>query len=1101
MGKLKYVVYLAVLLINFKGISQVNLISNPGFESYNACPNFGAEINYCNNWNNVNLMYGVYTVGTPDYFNTCSTVNCQPPNTFAGQCNPHSGNAMIATVMYDVPAPNYREYVSTQLTCPMSVGTTYTVSFWLTNGLNPISPFRIKNIGACFSTTPLTQSGWNLINVVPQVEITTLVGSTSWVQYTFTVTPTSNWQYVTFGSFRTDSQNTPTSTYSITTGNPSAYANYFWDDIAVLAPSTRPLSVSAFNTNISCNGLANGTATINATGGSGTYNYSWLPGGYTTSTVNNLGAGTYTISISDAICNSNTVSITIVDPPPLTVSLTANTYTVCKNTSVDLIAFTNGGTPGYTTNWNTGTINTNSITVNPLVTSIYTYTVSDANNCTYTTSAQINVESTIANFSNSSPPCGSLLTFTNTSMNGNSFVWEFGDGNTSTSQVTTSNNYATSGIYTVTLISSSQMGCKDSIEKTVFIDKKFQTTVFNTNVLCNGFANASATVTAVGAGLYNYLWSPGGYTTPIVNNLAAGVYSVAISDGACMSDTVVTITEPGPLSANILANTYTVCENATVNLIVTNTGGTPGYMIDWSTGSINTNSITVNPSVTSVYTYTVSDANNCTYTTSVQINVESTTANFNNSTSSCGGQITFTNTSVNGSSYVWEFGDGNTSTSQSITSNIYPTSGIYTVTLISSSPIGCKDSIEKTISINRNFNVMALNTNEMCNGASNASATVTAIGTGSYNYSWLPGGYTTSTVNNLSAGVYTITISDGFCMSNTVITVGEPPVLTATLSANAYTVCKNANIHLIANANGGTPTYVYNWSTGATNANTISVSPSVASIYSYTVTDINNCIQTATVQINIDSTIANFSNSLSSCSGQITFTNTSIGGSSFFWDFGDGHSSSASNIASNNYTSNGIYTVTLISVSAIGCKDSIQKPVGVSTNFVKADFDFSNSACIDSFLFINKSVGATLYNWNFGDGTLTSNLYSPTHFYSEGNYQVVLIASNASCRDTIIKNLNFNANNSLDNEIPNIFTPNDDGLNDIYEFKEQITCQISKLSIYNRWGQLMFETDDIIKLQWDGMNKSHQKVPDGTYFYILNAKNGKAFKGTITLVR
>jgi len=321
---MKTLICLFILLINFKVISQVNLISNPGFESYNTCPNFGAEINYCNNWNNVNLVYGVYTVGTPDYFNTCSTANCCPPNTFSGQCYPHSGNAMIGTVMYDTPAPNYREYVSTKLTCSMSTSNTYTVSFWITNGLNPISPYRIKNIGAYFSNVPLTQSGYNLINVVPQVEITTLVGSTSWVQYTFTVTPTSNWQYVTFGSFRTDAQNTPTLTYSITTGNPSVYANYFWDDIAVIGPPTGTLSVTASSPNILCNGASNAMVTINTTGGSGTYNYSWLPGGYTTSTVSNLSAGTYTVSVSDKACNSSIINITIAELPPYTDNFSDN---------------------------------------------------------------------------------------------------------------------------------------------------------------------------------------------------------------------------------------------------------------------------------------------------------------------------------------------------------------------------------------------------------------------------------------------------------------------------------------------------------------------------------------------------------------------------------------------------------------------------------------------------------------------------------------------------------------------------------------------------------------------------------------------------------
>ncbi len=449
-------------------ISQTNLISNPGFENHTTCPNFGAQINYCTNWNNVNLVYGNFSVGTPDYFHTCGSGNVVPPNTFAGQCNPHSGSAMAALVMYNSPFPGYREYMSTPLSCPMTPGNTYTVSFWLTNGLNPISQYRIKNIGIHFSSSSLTQSGYSIINAVPQVEITNYSGSTSWIQYTFTISPTAHWQYITIGNFRSDALNSPTSSYSITTGAPSVYANYFFDDIEVLSSVfSGTVSLSSSATNVSCFGASNGSATVTATGSGNTY--LWSPGNYTTSSVSNLSAGLYTVTVNGGSCNVQTHTISIIQPSILSSTLTASSYTVCKNNSVVLNSTVMGGSPSYTVNWNNGIISP-SISLTPSITGVYNYTVTDSNNCSKTQSVQINVESTIANFINTTPSCNSLISFTNTSTNTSISLWDFGDGQTSTSNTITTNNYASSGIYTVSLVSFTPFGCKDTIQKTVSVN-------------------------------------------------------------------------------------------------------------------------------------------------------------------------------------------------------------------------------------------------------------------------------------------------------------------------------------------------------------------------------------------------------------------------------------------------------------------------------------------------------------------------------------------------------------------------------------------------------------------------------------------------------
>lgn len=230
------ILLLFVLLRITSVTSQINLVPNPGFENHTNCPNFGSQWNYCSNWNNVNMNVGVGNWGTPDYFHSCGSGGVVPPSTFAGTCNPHTGDAMMAEVVYNIPYPDYREYLGTQLNSSMIPGITYTASFWITNGTGIISPWTISNIGICFSTAPLSQVGYGLINVVPQFEVSVNIASTSWTKYTFTINPTTTFNYITIGAFRTDGLNSVTQTFPNPGGPPSSYANYFFDDIEVIAP-------------------------------------------------------------------------------------------------------------------------------------------------------------------------------------------------------------------------------------------------------------------------------------------------------------------------------------------------------------------------------------------------------------------------------------------------------------------------------------------------------------------------------------------------------------------------------------------------------------------------------------------------------------------------------------------------------------------------------------------------------------------------------------------------------------------------------------------------------------------------------------------------
>lgn len=184
---------------------QANLVPNPSFETYTNCPDFSGQLDYVTDWNNVNLVYGNFNYGTPDYYNTCSTNSLAtlPNNSFA-TLNPFDGDGVVGLVIYNYDVPDYREYIATQLTQPLNQENSYTIKFRLTGGSIQHYRFNSHNFGIVFSESPLTQNTYNIINELPQIELDTLLNSNGWIEYSFTYTPDKAYNYITLGSFKHD---------------------------------------------------------------------------------------------------------------------------------------------------------------------------------------------------------------------------------------------------------------------------------------------------------------------------------------------------------------------------------------------------------------------------------------------------------------------------------------------------------------------------------------------------------------------------------------------------------------------------------------------------------------------------------------------------------------------------------------------------------------------------------------------------------------------------------------------------------------------------------------------------------------------------------
>ena len=626
---------------------------------------------------------------------------------------------------------------------------------------------------------------------------------------------------------------------------------------AVTVTNSSGLNVTVSTTSISCNGGANGSITLNATGGTAPISYSWSPTGSGASTAS-LPAGTYTVIVTDASpCNITNI-INLVQPTALTATATSTPAT-CGQSNGTANVSVSGGTLPYNTTYTWSPVGGSAATATNLPGNTYNVTIADANGCKVTAQTVVAQQSSInLSVSNTSAKCGinnGTATAIATGGNGTiTYTWSPSGGNTNTATGLAPGNY--------TISVSDASGCVTFTNTTVGNNPSPVLTTTVTNVLCFGASTGSASVSinaGTGTAPFTYNWSPSGGTNSVADNLSAGAttagtsYTVLVTDNVnCTASAVVTITQPAALTVTA-TNTTTTCGLSNGSTSCTASGGTPNYTYKWlPTGG------TSNPAINlpgNTYTVTVTDANNCTataqttvaQTTSVTLTVSNTPAKcgINNGTATAvagGGTGTLT--------YTWSPSGGNTTAA----TNLAP--GIYTIAV--SDMLGCLSYSNTVVGNNPSPVLSTTFTNVLCyGGTGSASVSVNAgTGTGPFVYSWSPAGGSAATASNLSAGTttggitYTVLVSDAVnCRDSATVTITQPPALTVTASGTQGT-CGLANGSTTCTALGGTPAYSYTWIPSGGNSAVATNLMGGAQPYTVVVKDANNCIQTASVSIN-----------------------------------------------------------------------------------------------------------------------------------------------------------------------------------------------------------------------------------------------------------
>lgn len=860
-------------------------------------------------------------------------------------------------------------------------------------------------------------------------------------------------------------------TVTITDGN-----GCFIDSLICINDIAGPTLTLNSATDVTCFGFNDGSISVTGAGGVGTLTYEWIDGTATIigslanqTSSSTLGGDTYGITVTDTAGCQASITQFIGEPASFIAAISAQTnvscFGVCDGTATVTTA---GGNGGNVILWSAGTSTASALNTG-LCAGITSVTITDVNGCTASTSVTITQPALLTS---------SIASFTNVDCNGN----------------------------------------------------------------CNGIIN---TTTTGGTAPYSYSWTGTAALTGNINSLCAGTYTATVTDNnGCTSSTSQVISEPTLLTATAtkIDASCGFCNGQSFSVAA---GGTPGYTYLWPTGATTTSA---NNSALCVGSHTVivTDLNGCTANATVTIVDQPgpTIASLTFTPPSCFGSSDGTSTvsPAGGTApvtLVWS--DPSSQTTATATGLV---AGSVCVTLTDNN--GCTATQCITVTQPNILTGVADLDQTICYGDSAQVFASGAGGTPAYTITWTTGGL-------VGPGpiIVSPTVTTTYCMSVTdskgcvspidCATITVTPPLSIVASVN-QTICEGDNTTLTAIASGGNGgPYTFTWtdnfgntipSTSVGANSSAPVNPTVTTMYYVTVDDgCTNPMAIDSVGVLVNALPLLFVNVVDpdGCApfnGNI-IVNTDIG-QTFLYDFDcDGviDLTSLSTNVSNLYNVPGTYDVCVTTISSAGCTTVVTKPAFIIAypNPV-ADFVLTPQVTTiqtPTITFTETATGETSYNWNFGDGysidstnipiptgtndgTTTGMFGTPTHIYQDtGTFVITLTVTTAfGCIDVITHPVRIEGEFAI--YIPNSFTPDGDGTNDIfYPLGMGIDVEHFDMYIFTRWGQLIFESHSP-NIGWDGTHKG-KKSKEDVYVWKVKTKDHKKldheFIGHVTLLK
>ena len=820
-------------------------------------------------------------------------------------------------------------------------------------------------------------------------------------------------------------------------------------------------------------------------------------------TVTPTATTTYTVLSGTGTCTASAIATVSISTTP-SINITPSNTTICLGESVTLSS-SGAGPFTWTASAGANPASAASVTVTPITTTTYTV-LSGTGACTATALATVSIAPvTPINItpSNTTICLGESVSLTSTGTGPFTWTASAGANPASASSVTVSPTSNTT--YTVL---SGTGACTVTTVATVSISPTLSINITPAStIICNG---QSANLSVTGStGPFVWTASAGANPSPtgavIVNPTTTVTYTVLAGTGACTAQAIASVSVSPTLTISIIPSNTTICSGASATLTAS---GTTSYI--WSNGA-STSSIIVNPTTNT--SYTVIGTNGiCTNSTSTTLNIITPTVSAtSNLPYYCIGIPAVSLTGSGATTYTWS-GSGLSSTTGAIVTATPNATSIYTVVGETS---GCAATQTISLTVPPISTITAATANSViCIGTTGTTLTATGANT----YTWSPGLMANDTVavNPLTTTAYTVagqTLA-GCIMVPAVVTVSVLPTINPVLTISSPTVCLTKTVSISAPAAAG---LTYTWQptnsiSGANNTSSVVAMPPSTATVIYTVTISNGvCIGTNTVQLQIKTppNITNFTtlNNDTICTGGcVTFSATATGSQPIFyqWFYESGIGTSSVGIAPEAcYPSAGSFSVVATASNTCGF-DTL-----VKTNFVNV-FDLP-VLIVDGDTTINIGETATVYasggvsyNWspNVNGNTITCVTCSNTVVQPTLTTQYIVVASNSpycKVQDTVTVIVDINCGDFF---IPNVFSPNDDGLNDVINVHGRCISTFN-LQIFNRWGEKVFETTTL-ENSWDGTFRG-KKMDTGVFVYKADGVSidGQSFKmkGNITLIR
>ncbi len=620
---------------------------------------------------------------------------------------------------------------------------------------------------------------------------------------------------------------------------------------------------------------------------------------------------------------------------------------------------------------------------------------------------------------------------------------------------------------------------------------------------------ASSSVTG-GISPYLYSWS-NGESNSSIDSLITGIYTLLVTDSnQCIAQANIEIYEPSQLGL-ALTTTQLLCygdSNGIANCIVT--GGTPQYSYSWSNGETSQN---IENLIGGLYTVTVTDANYCSVIGTVEITSVNQPLELNYSTinNHCFGNNTGSiYTTISGGTPPYQYDWGHNIHDVNL---IELHAGTYSLTV--SDANNCKIQSVIPITEPSKLTCSLPNDTKVCKNSDFNIQSSTQGGTAPYQFYWNTGNITDNiTVNINDSSYYSITVTDAnACIATDQINIKTYNMPNLISTANFDTVCPGNPVLISSQINGGAKPYTY-----TINGDIANISQTVYpnQVNNYITQIVDACGNTASANINIYTynipQISISSDVLQGCPPLVVNFNDGSGitNANYNWTFGNNDNNyNNSNNPTHIFDESGIYNVSLEITTKEGCK--IQQTINnMITVFSKPEAMFEVNTEVVNFIkpsvdFINLS-SENYYNfWYFGDGNM-SNETNPYHSFSQiGEYNIMLIVeSENGCVDSVKHHIKVKDEFTL--YVPTAFSPDGDGINDTFKaVGNGIDTDNFHIAIYDRWGEIIWESNDIER-EWNASAKNNnQTVQNGTYKWLIICKdfngNEHTKSGNVTIIR